>query len=124
MKTSGLDLDAVRKSVREHYGAVATRRNGCGCAPTCCRTTEEATSQTSADMVSQSIGYSAEQTDAFPEGANLGLGCGNPLAIASLKPGETVLDLGSGAGFDAFLAAKAVGPTDLVIDVDMTAEIV
>ena len=74
--------------------------------------------------MSQSLGYSAEQTGAVPEGANLGLGCGNPLAIASLKPGQTVLDLGSGAGFDAFLTAKAVGPTGRVIGVDMTPEMV
>jgi SAM-dependent methyltransferase len=125
MKTSELELDAVRKSVREHYGAVASRTGGCGCAPTCCQTTEEARSKThSADVLSQSIGYSAEQTDAVPEGANLGLGCGNPLAIASLKPGQTVLDLGSGAGFDAFLAAREVGSTGFVIGVDMTAEMV
>ncbi len=79
---------------------------------------------TRAAVNSRELGYTPEETAAVPEGANLGLGCGNPLAIASLKPGQTVLDLGSGAGFDAFLAAKAVGPTDLVIDVDMTAEIV
>jgi ubiquinone/menaquinone biosynthesis C-methylase UbiE len=74
--------------------------------------------------LSQAFGYAPEQIGEVPEGANLGLGCGNPLAIASLKPGQSVLDLGSGAGFDAFLAAKAVGPTGLVIGVDMTAEMV
>jgi ubiquinone/menaquinone biosynthesis C-methylase UbiE len=66
------------------------------------------------------IGYSEEQLDAAPEGANLGVGCGNPTAIDALRPGETVLDLGSGAGFDAFLAARQVGPTGFVIGVDMT----
>ena len=66
------------------------------------------------------LGYSAEDSTIAPEAANLGLGCGNPLAIASLKQGETVLDLGSGAGFDCFLAARAVGPTGKVIGVDMT----
>lgn len=74
--------------------------------------------------VLQAIGYSPDATREVPQGANLGLGCGNPLAIASLKPGQTVLDLGSGAGLDAFLAAKAVGPTGLVIGVDMTPEMV
>jgi ubiquinone/menaquinone biosynthesis C-methylase UbiE len=68
------------------------------------------------------MGYSAEETQAVPAGANLGLGCGNPLAIASLQAGETVLDLGSGAGFDCFLAASAVGPRGQVIGVDMTPE--
>jgi ubiquinone/menaquinone biosynthesis C-methylase UbiE len=66
------------------------------------------------------IGYSEDELAAVPKGANLGLGCGNPTAIAALKPGETVLDLGSGAGFDAFLAARQVGPTGKVIGVDMT----
>lgn len=74
--------------------------------------------------VSQGLGYSAEETNAVPDGANLGLGCGNPQAIAALNPGETVLDLGSGAGFDSFLAARAVGPTGRVIGVDMTPEMV
>jgi SAM-dependent methyltransferase len=68
------------------------------------------------------MGYSAADTSAVPEGANLGLGCGNPMAIASLRPGETVLDLGSGAGFDCFLAAQAVGEHGRVIGVDMTSE--
>ena len=70
------------------------------------------------------IGYSPEEMQAVPEGANLGLGCGNPVALASLKEGETVLDLGSGAGFDTFLAARAVGKSGRVIGVDMTPEMV
>jgi ubiquinone/menaquinone biosynthesis C-methylase UbiE len=73
-------------------------------------------------MKAQAYGYSAEDTSAVPVGANLGLGCGNPIALASLRPGETVLDLGSGAGFDCFLAARAVGETGRVIGVDMTHE--
>jgi SAM-dependent methyltransferase len=73
-------------------------------------------------MKAQAYGYSAEDTSAVPAGANLGLGCGNPIALASLRPGETVLDLGSGAGFDCFLAARAVGETGRVIGVDMTHE--
>jgi arsenite methyltransferase len=113
MKTNEIDPETVRRSVREHYGKVAERRSGCGCAPTCCAS--EGTSAFEVEVVAQALGYSAEETGAAPEGANLGLGCGNPLAIASLKPGQTVLDLGSGAGFHAFLAARAVGPTGLVI---------
>ena len=73
-------------------------------------------------MISARLGYSEDELVAVPEGANLGLGCGNPQAIANLKPGETVLDLGSGAGFDCFLAARAVGETGHVIGVDMTHE--
>jgi SAM-dependent methyltransferase len=125
MRIQELESDAVRTSVREHYGRVAAREGGCGCAPTCCSPTEAARPDApTAEALSQALGYTPEQTGAVPEGANLGLGCGNPLAIASLKPGQTVLDLGSGAGFDAFLAAKAVGPKGLVIGVDMTAAMV
>ena len=68
------------------------------------------------------MGYSAAELEAVPEGANLGLGCGAPLAAAQVRPGETVLDLGSGAGFDAFIAARSVGPEGRVIGVDMTPE--
>ncbi len=109
------EQDTIRQQVREAYGTIA-RSGGCGCGPSCCTPGETS----GADILSQGIGYSAEDTAAVPEGANLGLGCGNPQAIAALKPGETVLDLGSGAGFDAFLAARAVGPTGRVIGVDMT----
>ena len=125
MRNQELESDAVKTSVREHYGQVATRERGCGCAPTCCSTTEQPpASGRTANEVSQAIGYSAVETSGVPEGANLGLGCGNPLAIASLRPGQTVLDLGSGAGFDAFLAARAVGTAGFVIGVDMTPEMV
>jgi len=125
MNTKELEMDAVKNFVQQHYGKVATRGGGCGCAPTCCSTTEASRpAARPADEASQALGYSENETGAVPEGANLGLGCGNPLAIASLRPGQTVLDLGSGAGFDAFLAAKAVGPTGLVIGVDMTPEMV
>ena len=120
MKTEPFEPDHLRTSVREHYGKVATRQGGCGCAPTCCSTEETDTSDPA--ELSQALGYSAHDTSSVPEGANLGLGCGNPLAIALLKPGQTVLDLGSGAGFDAFLAAKAVGPKGRVVGVDMTPE--
>ena len=112
---SATEHDQIRQQVRDAYGAIA-RNNGCGCGPSCCTPAETG----GADILSQGIGYSAEETSAVPDGANLGLGCGNPQAIAALKPGETVLDLGSGAGFDAFLAARAVGPSGRVIGVDMT----
>ncbi|MDD3529379.1 MAG: arsenite methyltransferase [Gallionellaceae bacterium] len=112
---SATEHDEIRQQVRDAYGAIA-RSGGCGCGPSCCTPSE----QSVAALLSQGIGYSAADTAAVPEGANLGLGCGNPQAIAALKPGETVLDLGSGAGFDAFLAARAVGPSGHVIGVDMT----
>ena len=103
--------DAVRNMVREGYAGIA--RNT---APCCGAAT------TNADTIARRIGYSDEDVRAVPTGANLGLGCGNPLALASVSAGETVLDLGSGAGFDALLAAQAVGPTGRVIGVDMTPE--
>jgi SAM-dependent methyltransferase len=120
------ELDSVRKSVREHYGKVATGDNGCGCTSACCSGKPGEAFEKGRDVaaMSQALGYSAEETSTAPEGANLGLGCGNPVALASLRPGQTVLDLGSGAGFDAFLAAKAVGPTGHVIGVDMTPEMI
>jgi len=108
----------VKKIVRERYGNVAENRSSC-CASSdsCCGSTP----LTSED-ISRSIGYSEEELSSVPEGANLGLGCGNPIALASLKEGETVLDLGSGAGFDCFLAASKVGKNGKVIGVDMTPE--
>lgn len=107
-----LTHDAVRQAVQERYGTIAKTRGSAGC----CGGSTFVTLNEKAHQV----GYSAQETSAVPEGANLGLGCGNPVAIASLHPGETVLDLGSGAGFDCFLAAQAVGPTGRVIGVDMT----
>ena len=113
--------EGIRQAVRENYGKVAAaRRTGCGCSSTCCGTGTE----TTADAVSRGLGYTQEEVSAVPDGANLGLGCGNPQAIASLQRGETVLDLGSGAGFDSFLAARAVGDQGRVIGVDMTPEMV
>jgi SAM-dependent methyltransferase len=125
MNTPELENDTVKQTVRERYGRIAEDGGSCGCAPTCC--SPQGTSTDAGHdptMVSQRLGYSAAETSAVPEGSNLGLGCGNPQAIAALKPGEAVLDLGSGAGFDAFLAAQAVGPTGQVIGVDMTPEMV
>jgi len=116
-------MDSVISSVREFYGKIASRGGGCGCGPISCAPSAEV-QERDAEAVSPVIGYSAEDLRNAPDGANLGLGCGNPIAIASLQPGQTVLDLGSGAGFDAFLAAKAVGPDGRVIGVDMTPEMV
>lgn len=106
--------DKVRAAVRATYGTIATDgQSGCGCAPGCC-------SPGGAPTPAAALGYSAAEAAAAPAGADLGLGCGNPQAIASLRPGEVVLDLGSGAGFDCFIAAQAVGPAGRVIGVDMT----
>jgi len=119
MKTTTLEPtrnDTIRQGVREHYAKVA-ETSGCGCSPACCTLGGP---QRDAAQVSQTFGYTPEQTGTVPEGANLGLGCGNPLAIASLQPGQIVLDLGSGAGFDTFLAARAIGPKGRAIGVDMT----
>ncbi len=108
--------DQIRAAVRESYGKVAQQGGGgCSGSSGCC-------TPAPADAVALQLGYSAKEAVAAPEGANLGLGCGNPQAIAALTPGETVLDLGSGAGFDAFLAARAVGHSGKVIGVDMTPE--
>ena len=104
----------TRKAVREGYAKIAREQSSCcGSSNSCCGSAP-------ADTISKRIGYSDQDIDSVPQGANLGLGCGNPLAIASLKEGETVVDLGSGAGFDCFLAAKKVGEGGRVIGVDMT----
>ncbi len=125
MKTQEFANDTVKQTVRQRYGRIAEDGGSCGCAPTCCSPTgTDKKDRHDAGAVSQGLGYSAEETSAVPDGSNLGLGCGNPQAIAALKSGETVLDLGSGAGFDSFLAARAVGPTGRVIGVDMTPEMV
>lgn len=108
--------DAVRTEVRNAYAKAATASSSC-CGPSCCGAPAAVVPATSAR-----IGYSADEIAQAPEGANLGLGCGNPQTIAALQPGETVLDLGAGAGFDCFLAARRVGPTGRVIGVDMTPE--
>jgi len=111
--------EEVRKVVREGYAQVAKRENSC-CTPSgsCCGATNMAAE------IGKKAGYTDEGLQSVPEGANLGLGCGNPVALASLKEGEIVLDLGSGAGFDCFLAANKVGRNGRVIGVDMTPEMV
>jgi SAM-dependent methyltransferase len=113
-----METHDIRKKVRDGYGQVAlgAKQSCCGPASPCCG------SGSSVQSIGSMIGYSAEQMAAVPEGANLGLGCGNPVALASLQAGETVLDLGAGAGFDCFLAAREVGDTGRVIGVDMTPE--
>jgi SAM-dependent methyltransferase len=113
--------DKIRQAVRVSYGKVAQAGNsGCCSSSSCCTPGNSV----AADTISVRLGYSKEGISAVPEGANMGLGCGNPQAIASIKSGEVVLDLGSGGGFDCFLAARAVGETGRVIGVDMTPEMV
>lgn len=115
-----LKSDAIRQAVRQRYGRLAEGDGvGCGCGPACCDIPAA-----DAQALSQKLGYTAEDVDMVPQGANLGLGCGNPQAIAALKPGEVVLDLGSGGGFDCLLAARQVGDAGLVIGVDMTPEMI
>jgi SAM-dependent methyltransferase len=104
----------IRRIVREAYGKIAQGEKGCGCG-TCGPNTKD---------FAKSIGYSEEELKVIPDEANLALSCGNPTALAGLKEGETVLDLGSGAGFDCFLAASKVGVSGKVIGVDMTPEMV
>ena len=108
--------DAVRETVREGYARIAQSGGSCCTDKSCCA------QGASAEAVARSVGYAEEELAGLPEGANLGLSCGNPTALASLKPGEVVLDLGSGGGLDVFIAARRVGPTGRAIGVDMTAE--
>ena len=111
--------EKIKKAVRKGYAEIAKRDSSC-CIPTspCCGSSDLA------EDIDRKIGYAKEELNAVPKGANLGLGCGNPTALASLKEGEIVLDLGSGAGFDCFLAANKVGKTGRVIGVDMTPEMI
>jgi SAM-dependent methyltransferase len=111
--------EEIKKTVREGYARIAKQDSSC-CRPvnSCCGSTDLA------QNISKNIGYSEEELKAVPGGANLGLGCGNPVAFASLREGETVLDLGSGGGLDCFLAASKVGKNGRVIGVDMTPEMI
>ncbi len=122
LKENEREKDSVRQAVRSRYSQIATSP-ACGCGPataSCCGSSQPLT----AGQIARLVGYSSRDLGGLPEGANMGLGCGNPKAIAALRPGETVLDLGSGGGFDCFLAAREVGPGGRVIGVDMTAEMV
>ena len=144
-----LKKEKIRVAVRDQYGRIArvggnasgTDRTASCCVPSeappagipmasCCGPSEAPASSccgpqdVSIEQMSALMGYSKEDLDSVPDGANMGLGCGNPVALASLKPGETVVDLGSGGGFDCFLAAREVGRTGRVIGVDMTPDMV
>jgi SAM-dependent methyltransferase len=120
MKT--LKDEEIKRAVRKSYGEIAKAENACACwHPSSCCGTEAAPTD---ELASSDLGYSDEDLASAPIGSNMGLGYGNPQAIASLQPGETVVDLGSGGGFDCFLAAKAVGKSGQVIGVDMTPEMV
>jgi arsenite methyltransferase len=110
-------MSREKEWVKQRYGAIARRAcRSCCPQPACC--------PDSAAAAAEKTGYTTPDLAAAPEGANLGLGCGNPLALATISPGDTVLDLGSGAGFDAFLAAQRVGPSGRVIGVDMTSDMI
>jgi ubiquinone/menaquinone biosynthesis C-methylase UbiE len=114
-----MDAAEIKQMVRDRYGSIAAGSGSC-CAPaahaSCCAPSQDVNAQ------SARLGYSAADLQSVPEGANLGLGCGNPQAIAALRPGETLIDLGSGAGFDCLLAAPQVGSEGHVIGIDMTHE--
>jgi len=119
------DPDRLRTAVRERYASVAERTGSCcagcgdecGCNSSCCTPADPGTT-------GSTLGYSPDDLALVPPGANLGLGCGNPTALLSLRSGEVVLDLGSGGGIDCFIAARRVGPTGRVIGVDMTPEMI
>lgn len=115
-----LDKEHVRQKIRERYGQIAQSTDaGCGCSPSCCSPLIDI------DLpASTPLGYSSQELDQVPEGADMGLGCGNPQLIASLQAGETILDLGSGGGLDCFLASRQVGLQGRVIGVDMTPEMI
>jgi SAM-dependent methyltransferase len=112
-----MDKKKIKKAVQDGYARIAKKKASC-CGASCCGSTQ------GKESLEKEIGYTDKDIHAVPEGANMGLGCGNPVALASLKEGETVLDLGSGGGFDCFLAANKVGKTGKVIGIDMTPEMI
>ena len=112
--------EGVRQEVRKGYAQIAQKGGSCCSSKPDCRSA----TPTASEDFARHIGYSAEELAALPDGANMGLSCGNPNALAALQPGEVVLDLGSGGGFDVFIAGRKVGATGRVIGVDMTAEMV
>jgi len=113
--TEAQDKESTRRTVRDAYGKIAQESGGSCCGPksSCC-------GATAPDALAEALGYGEAELGELPEGANLGLSCGNPTAVASLKPGEVVVDLGSGAGLDVFIAARKVGLSGRAIGVDMT----
>jgi len=118
--SSQKQADDIRQNVRDSYAQVAEASNegeGCGTSVSCCGVSDDAAINT---LVSTRLGYSEGDLENVPKGADMGLGCGNPRAIASIQAGETILDLGSGGGFDCFLAAAETGESGHVIGIDMT----
>ena len=113
-----MEEEKIRKEVRQGYAKIAKEGLCCGPTTSCCD------SSMTYEELSKKMGYTDKELQSVPEGANLRLGCGNPVALASLKEGETIIDLGSGAGIDCFLAAKKVGEKGKVIGVDMTHEMI
>lgn len=126
MSESEANGEVMRQSVRDRYGALARAGSGncCGGSESSCAGASQGTASPEAEAACCSTGYTPSELATIPEGSNLGLGCGNPSRLVPLAPGEVVLDLGSGAGVDCFLAAGDVGPTGRVIGVDMTPEMV
>jgi arsenite methyltransferase len=115
--------DELKKHIKTNYGTIA-KQGAQGCGPCCGGNPTQSLSSNQLNKISIRLGYSSQDLMNSPQQANMGLGCGNPLAIASIKMGETVLDLGSGGGFDCFLARKQVGESGHVIGVDMTPEMI
>lgn len=117
-----MEAEEIKKAVMERYGEIAKTNNSC-CppAPSCCGPAQE---EDVLHKIGKKVGYSEDELTSVPDGANMGLGCGNPVALASLKKGQTVVDLGSGGGFDCFLAAQKVGDSGSVIGVDMTSAMI
>lgn len=115
------DKEKLREKIRKNYSQVALKgSSGCCCSPGCCG----GDSAIDINAAAKNLGYSEDDLQNMPDQANMGLGCGNPIAIASLQEGDVVLDLGSGGGFDCFLARRQVGETGFIIGVDMTPEMI
>lgn len=119
MSTDQSSTESIRNLVRDGYAAIAKNTSSDCCSPgvSCCGSSPQ-----DSDKLARELGYTVEELQSLPESANMGLSCGNPAALAALKPGEVVLDLGAGGGFDVFVAGRKVGPTGRAIGVDMTPE--
>ncbi len=116
------DSESIRETVRRGYGEIAREEGQSCCGPSSC--CGSAGAPDASASLARAIGYGDDDLAGLPEGANMGLSCGNPIALASLSPGEVVLDLGSGGGFDVFIAGRRVGPTGRAIGVDMTPDMI